>query len=82
MHRPGEMTAPEAAQYVVSELSSVSCPLQFAERLRQAHRHIKSVQGQQDADHHRTLAEEMIFNELGLRLTEVEVERLGCRVFH
>lgn len=81
-NRPSEMSAPEAARYVVSELSALNCSLDFAERLRQAHRHIKSVEGQKDEDHHRTLAEEMIFNELELRLTEIEVERLGGRVFH
>jgi hypothetical protein len=76
------MSAPEAAQFVVSELSALNCSLAFAERLRQAHLHLKSVQGQEDEDHHRTLAEEMIFNELGLRLTEIEVERQGGRIIH
>ena len=79
---PREMSAPEAARYVVSELSALNCSLEFAERLLQAHRHIKSVEGRKDDDHHRTLAEEMIFNELELRLTEIEVERHGGRVFH
>lgn len=80
--RPSEMSAPEAARFVVSELSALNCSLDFAERLRQAHQHIKSVEGRQDVDHHRTLAEEMIFNELELRLTEIEVDRHGGRVFH
>jgi hypothetical protein len=76
------MSAPEAAAYVVSELAALNSQIDFVERLRQAHYYIKSTQGRADEDFHRTSAEEMIFNELGLRLTELEVERVGGRVFH
>lgn len=81
-HLLREMSAPEAAEYVVSELASLNSPLEFADRLRKAHAHIKAVQGRADEDHHRTCAEEMIFNELELRLTEIEVNRMGGIILH
>ena len=81
-HRPSEMSALEAAEYMMSELSSLSGPLEFAERIRKAYDHIQAVRGKEDADIHRTIAEEMIAHELDIRLTELEVGRVGFRIIH
>lgn len=74
-----DMTAAEAKVFMAEELAAIHNISDVAERLKQAHEFL-TRKGLKPAN--RRTAEEMLFHELDIRLTEFEIERCGHRTVH